>query len=122
LGLEASNGAFQVGYARADPTAKDSSVIGGVLSYSQQSGGFLVLGRQLWSAVWTFVWALAILADVPARLMAGRRLQPTPLPRALLSRVIAIAPWLLVVAMIGWPSQTCTGECWGFMEGGMIMV
>ncbi|HEV7692871.1 MAG TPA: hypothetical protein VGO52_18700 [Hyphomonadaceae bacterium] len=113
---------LQVGYSLDDPGTGDMAFAGGVVTYSQQASGFVMFGRQLWSAIWIVVWAAAILSDLPALVMAGPRQEPEPVWRRWLLRLIAMAPWLLLALALGWPSQTCTGECWGLFEGGIVMI
>lgn len=122
LALSVATKTMQVGYTLDDPTGNDVYYLGGLITYSQQAGGFIVFDRQLWSIAWIAVWVAAALTDLPARIMAGPNPDAEPIHRALISRMVALGPWLIVALVLGWPSQTCVGECWGMFEGGFVML
>lgn len=118
IGLTTANDAFESTHAR---TTGDVIIAGDGLFYSWQASSFVVLGRQLNSAIWMLLWIVAIASGAPARLMGGRP-NHQPLGERLLTILVVATPWMTITALLGYPSQVCTGECWGFMEGGMIMI
>lgn len=67
------------------------------------------------------VWAAVCGFGLPARAMLGRRDRKTGIGDAV-AILLAIGAWLVVIDFLSLPARTCQGECWGFMEGGMIMV
>jgi len=107
--------------ANVAATTGQSAYWNGFLTYNEYSG-WSVMGRQVWSAIWIPIWTIAILLDLPARIVAGHNKRKEPLGPTLIRRAVAIAPWLVLVAVLGWPSQVCEGECWGMFEGGIVMM
>lgn len=101
--------------------AGDVIFAGDALFYSWQANSLVVFGRQLNSAIWMVLWLAAVATGIPARLMSGRRVH-LPLAEGVLTLLVTSAPWMIFAALVGWPSQVCTGECWGLMEGGIIMI
>ncbi len=64
----------------------------------------------------------AVLAWMPVlpALALGRRM--TWSFPAFATAVFVSLPFLAVSEILGIPAQTCTGECWGIMEGGVVMI
>ncbi|MDB5678251.1 hypothetical protein [Sphingomonas bacterium] len=71
-----------------------------------------------WSLLgWGMLVALALPARIVCRLRGER-----PAMRPVGQRVAFAALALALIELPGWPIQSCTGECWGFMEGGIVAV
>ncbi|MCA1198360.1 hypothetical protein K9B35_10305 [Sphingomonas sp. R647] len=69
----------------------------------------------------TILWAGLTASLAPARIAAWLwRVRLSLAPP--LVRLMLMLPWLLVIWGTGLPAQRCTGECWGLMEGGIVMV
>lgn len=64
-------------------------------------------------------WALLVATALPARTVCWLRGQ-RPQLGALDVQVAVAAITLLPIALSGLPLQTCEGECWGMMEGGIV--
>jgi hypothetical protein len=77
-----------------------------------------------WHPVWLGImagWAAMCAFGLPARVMLGRRDRTLGVGEAV-AILVAVAAWLVVIDFLSLPARTCQGECWGFMEGGMVMV
>lgn len=69
----------------------------------------------------TILWAGLTASLAPARIAAWLWRVPISLAPPLV-RLMLMLPWLLAIWVTGLPAQRCTGECWGLMEGGIVMV
>jgi hypothetical protein len=97
------------------------------------AGIAVAVGRQLGSPMevagivaasvalaWTpFLPAMALGIQSP---VGALRVTLWYLPAFVPIAAIVSAPFLIVTELLGFPAQTCTGECWGLFEGGLFML
>jgi hypothetical protein len=70
------------------------------------------------------LWGVPTFFAAPVRvarfIAAGSFSLPRPSVRPA-ARLLALLPWALVIHWLGTPARTCSGECWGLFEGGVVM-